>query len=203
MGCLSEFGTAVILAGGKSCRMGFDKQLLSVKEKTLFKALLPNLRARFSDILVITNTPELYENDGVRTAADIFPNMGPLGGIHAALTYGLSDRVFVIACDMPRIDLAYIDYQMAQIMNTDYDACVTMGGERFQSFHAFYCKTALPMIEKDLMQNKASMFYLLKKINTRIISEQEAKSVITVPQLFLNLNTKEDYNNYLLCEERA
>ena len=200
---MSEFGTAVILAGGKSCRMGFDKQLLCVKQKTLFKVLLPNLRARFSDILVITNTPELYENEGVRTASDIYCDMGPLGGIHAALSYGLSDKVFVIACDMPRIDLAYIDYQMSQLKNTDYDACVTVGGKRFQSFHAFYCKTALPMIEKDLSQNKASMFYLLKEINTRFISEQEAKAVITVPQLFLNLNTKEDYHNFLLCEERA
>ncbi|MGI5891883.1 MAG: molybdenum cofactor guanylyltransferase [Bacillota bacterium] len=201
---MREFGTAVILAGGQSSRMGFDKQLLGKGNQSLIKRIRLSLGARFDDIIIVTNTPELYEGNDVRVITDIVPGMGPLGGIHAALTHSSSESIFVIACDMPYIDLPYLDYMKSIIKGNRYDACVTedlSSKGRYQAFHSFYYRSALPVIEADLRAQKASMYYLLRKINTKVISFDQARPYITVRNLFLNLNTHDEYEKYLFLED--
>lgn len=200
---MKEFATAAILAGGKSTRMGFDKQFLSYRNHKLTQLLAPSLRARFEDVLVITNRPELYADQELRVAADLFPGMGPLGGIHTALSHARSEAVFVMACDMPFLDLPYLDYLISRCRGRGYDACVTAGRDdhRYQAFHSFYYRSALPVIEDDLRHQLASVNYLLKKVNTLVISREEAARYITKPNLFMNLNTREEYQRFLNNEE--
>ena len=198
---MRQFGTAVILAGGQSSRMGFDKQLLSKGSQSIIKRICISLQTRFDDIVVVSNTPELYECSGFRVVSDIMPGMGPLGGIHAGLTHASSEAVFVTACDMPFVDLPYIDYMMSIIKETDYDACVTENffdkEGRYQALHSFYCRSALPTIEEDLQAQKASLYYLLRKVNTLTIPPSLARRYITVSNLFLNLNTRSEYERFL------
>lgn len=200
---MKEFATAAILAGGKSTRMGFDKQNLNYRARTLMQSILPALHARFEDVLVITNMPQLYQQQQLRTASDIYPDMGPLGGIHAALSAAKSEAIFVMACDMPFVDLPYLDYLKSRCQGQGYDACVTAGlkNQRYQAFHSFYYRSALPVIESDLQKGLASVNYALKKLNTLVISRDEARQYITKPDLFLNLNTREEYRRFLIDEE--
>ena len=58
------FGTAAILAGGRSSRMGFDKQLLMEDERLILETVIETLRQEFSDILIVTAKPHLYEGMG-------------------------------------------------------------------------------------------------------------------------------------------
>lgn len=198
-----EFATAAILAGGASSRMGFDKQYLRGRDRKLIDILLPGLRARFKDVLIITNMPELYAGEDIRVADDIYPHMGPLGGIHSALAHAQSEAVFVMACDMPILDLPYLDYLTSRCRGKNYDACVTGGrnNDRYQAFHSYYYRSALPVIESDLSQGLASVNYLLKKINTLVIPWDEAGQYTTRPDLFRNLNTREEYQRFLDEEE--
>ncbi len=201
---MREFGTAVILAGGQSSRMGFDKQLLYKGSQSIMKRICISLQTRFDDIIIVSNTPELYQCNGLRVISDIMPGMGPLGGIHAGLSHASSEAVFVTACDMPFVDLPYIDYMKSVIKGADYDACVTENffdkAGRYEAFHSFYYRSALPTIEADLQAQKASVYYLLRKINTLAISSELAHRYITVTNPFLNLNTRSDYENFLLEE---
>ena len=65
-GELPLFGTTAILAGGKSSRMGFDKQLLMENDRRILEQVVEILKQEFSDILIVTARPELYEGMGVR-----------------------------------------------------------------------------------------------------------------------------------------
>jgi len=202
---MGEFGTAVILAGGRSSRMRFDKQLLYKGEQSLIKRICSSLRARFDDIVIVSNTPGLYAAEGVRVVSDLFPGLGPLAGIHAGLTHAESQWVFVTACDMPFVDLPYIDYMMSRIKGTEYEACVTDyysdKSARYQAFHAFYSLKSLPVMEGDLEAQKASIAYFLRKIDTLVIPPDLARRYITVSNPFLNLNTRSDYERFLFGEE--
>lgn len=191
---MSDFTSAALLAGGKSRRMGFDKQMFHIHDYKLFDNVLRTLTERFEDVMVVTQCPEMYRGMNVRSISDIIPGFGPLSGIHAAIREAKSEYVYVIACDMPRINLNYIDYMVHNIKSSP-DACVTKKGSWIEPFHAFYGKQALPVIEADLYAGKASVYYMLQKINTLYIPEADARRFTPDWSLFCNLNTIEDYTS--------
>ena len=82
---MKRFGTAVILAGGKSTRMGFDKQLLEINERRLIDNLRRKLIREFDEIIVVTNRSEYYLGFDDKITKDIIVGKGPLSGIHAGL----------------------------------------------------------------------------------------------------------------------
>jgi molybdopterin-guanine dinucleotide biosynthesis protein A len=163
---MEQFCSAAILAGGKSQRMGFDKQLFHIEKDQMFELFWFALSWRFEDILIVTEKTELYSDQKIRAVSDIIPDLGPLSGIHAALSQSKSEYVYVVACDMPMIDLKYIEYLKKRLELSPADACVTRIGNRVEPFHAFFSKRALPVIEEDLLAGKSSIHYLLDKINT-------------------------------------
>ncbi|MBR4018596.1 MAG: molybdenum cofactor guanylyltransferase, partial [Clostridia bacterium] len=144
------FATAAILAGGKSSRMGFDKQLLTDNNRRILETVSDTLRKEFSDILIVTSKPELYEGMDVRVCSDEFQNMGPLAGIHAALTNGRSKYVYLIACDMPVVSLPYIRHIKQRIYEVQPKVCVCRRNDRFEPFNGFYSRELLPDAEQRL-----------------------------------------------------
>jgi molybdopterin-guanine dinucleotide biosynthesis protein A len=176
---MDMFGTAAILAGGKSQRMGYDKQCI------LHERITAQLRRVFPDILVVTAHPELYR--GVRTAADEFSGCGPLAGIHAAVKHSKSEYVYITACDMPDFSEDYAAYLMARIRETLAPACATQLMEgKIQPFHAFYAKALLPALRRDLSAGLTSPGKLLALAGALFIPAEEA------PDIFCNLNTAEE-----------
>jgi len=191
---MNDFKSAALLAGGNSKRMGFDKQFFHIFKERLFENIIPTLKKRFEDVIVVTELPELYHDMNIRTVSDIIPDFGPLSGIHAAVTESKSKYVFILACDMPNINIDYIDYMIENIINNSADACVTIKGDWIEPFHAFYGKTGLPVIEADLLENKGTILYFLQKVNTLYIPESDARLFTPDWSLFFNINTPEEYN---------
>ncbi len=107
---MDKFGTAIILAGGKSSRMGFDKQFLIINEKRVMEIVISKLRAEFKEIIIVTNKPESYKNLADKVVSDIIKGKGPLSGLHAGLKHSSSKYSYFIACDMPNINIEYIRY---------------------------------------------------------------------------------------------
>ncbi len=197
-----KFTSAVILAGGQSTRMGFDKQLLQRGGLSIVEHQIKALAPCFSDIMVASPTPDLYAGHRVRVIQDIHTGIGPLGGIHAALSLARSEAVFVIACDMPYLEIPYVNYMMQRlkdksIIGAAYDACLTQRGRFLETMHAFYCRSALPRLEQELAQGNHSVQRFARNINSLIISEEQAKAILPGWQAFTNLNTPEDYRQFI------
>lgn len=194
---MKRFGTAVILAGGKSARMGFDKQLLVVNERRLIDGLRRKLSHEFDEIIVVTNRSEYYLGFSDKITKDIIVGKGPLSGIHAGLSEAASQLVYFVACDMPTINLEYIRYMEKEIEDLDIKACVTNFGEWIEPFNAFYSKEMIKDIEEHLLRNRKSVFSLLRKLPVHYIEEEKAREFCPNWEMFLNLNTKEDLNHFL------
>jgi len=191
------FATAAILAGGKSSRMGFDKQLLTDNNRRILETVSDTLRKEFSDILIVTAKPELYEGMDVRVCSDEFQNMGPLAGIHAALTNGRSKYVYLIACDMPVISLPYIRHIKQRIYEAQPKVCVCRRNDRFEPFNGFYSRELLPDAEQRLKDGSSSLYRSIRAADPLVVSEETARKFDRDFRMFTNINTRSEYDAYL------
>lgn len=194
---MEKFKTAVILAGGKSSRMEFDKQFIKINEKRLLEIMINKLRKEFDDIIIVTNKPEQYVGSSCKIVCDEIKQRGPLSGIHIGLKESSSKYVYFLACDMPNINIDYIRYMKEKIRDLDVDACITRVGNRLEHFNAFYSRNIIKDIEKLLLENCRAIVYLTDKVNTFYIKEQDARKYSPNWDMFLNINTKEDLNSYI------
>lgn len=194
---MNKFGTAIILAGGQSSRMGFDKQFLKIDERRLMDSLTHKLKEEFNEIIIVTNKPQQYIGLSHKITSDIIKGKGPLGGIHVGLKEASSKYVFVVACDMPNISMEYVKYMRNAIKDKDIDGCVTEFGDWIEPFSSFYSRDIVEEIEKHFHTNKRSINFLLEKLNIHYIEEKKAREFSPNWDMFLNLNTREDLNKYL------
>ena len=199
---MKEFSTAIILAGGKSRRMGFDKQQLEINKSKMVTKMIRQLQKLFEEVIVVTNTPTLYENDNCTILTDEVKGKGPLAGIHVALKQTKSRYNYVIACDMPVINEKFIQDMMETIRKESSNsnnpvACVTRFGEWIEPFNAFYSVDFIPYIEAQFERREKSVHSALPEDRTCYISEEKARSFSPNWDMFFNLNTKEDVEKYL------
>ena len=116
--------TSIILAGGKNLRLGRNKAFEVIRGKTIIDRVFERLEPISSQVVVVTSWKQFdIELDlDADVIADIYPEMGPLGGIYTGLTASTSDVNIVAACDMPFINTKLIEY-MVELL-ADYDAVV-------------------------------------------------------------------------------
>lgn len=188
--------TAVILAGGRSSRMGFDKQFLKINGMSILDKIVKILKQEFEEIIVVSNKSEYYTSRDYIVIEDEIINCGPLGGIHAGLKQSSSKYTYFIACDMPNINLEYIRYMKKIIQKSKSDSCVTKNkNERVEPLNAFYSKDIINIIESQISNNDMAIYKLFDIIKTVYIDFETAKKY-KYEDIFFNLNTPEDLKIY-------
>ena len=194
---LPMFGTAAILAGGKSSRMGFDKQLLIEDDRRILETVIETLKQAFSDILIVTARPELYEGMGVRLFQDEYRGKGPLAGVHAALCNARSRYVYLLACDMPVVSLPFIRHMKESIQDSGADICACKVNDRMEPFNTFYSRNLLPDVTHRLETGNSSLFRFIYSNHTFVIDQEAAARFDKELRMFTNINTRTEYEKYL------
>jgi len=193
---VNKFGSAMILAGGKSSRMGFDKQFLKLENKSNIESLIEKLSPIFDEFIIVTNKQDLYDKENLKIVSDEIKDKGPLSGIYIGLKTARSKYVYCIACDMPIVNLGYIKHMMEILDRESNLAIVTRALVGIEPFNAFYSKDLVDDIERHLMEEKRDVKSLLEKVKTSYISYRKALSFSPDWSMFLNLNTREDLEVY-------
>lgn len=186
--------TGLVLAGGKSSRMGSDKALLKLKNQTLLQHSVEKLKRIFKEILISVDFQGKYVIENIKEVTDSFSNCGPLSGIHAGLKEARYEWMFVTACDMPFWEGPFIDELMKH--REKHDVVVPILNNRPEPLFALYNKTCLPVIENYINKNiyKVTKFY--SDINVKYIdTEYLVDKGLINSDSFMNINTKEDYIN--------
>lgn len=186
--------TAIILAGGKSSRMGFDKQFIKINGIYITEYIIDLLRPIFKSIILVTNRPECYQMESIIIVEDYYKDFGPLGGMHIGLMRSESQYNYIIACDMPYINFEYIDYMKKLLEKDDYrkSAIITKFGDWIEPFNAFYSKALIPQIEENILQKKRKISSVLCTSQVLYIEEQTARAFSPDWAMFTNLNNVED-----------
>ena len=187
--------TAIILAGGKSSRMGEAKATLLFGGAPLIAHIVRKLEALFSQIVVVAAPGQAIPTQGVHLVRDEVPYQGPVGGICYGMRASEHPVCFVSSCDAPFLNLSLISYLLSQI--SDYDVVVPVWEDRLQPLHAVYRSSVLPALQEQLERNELRPIFLYDKVRTRKVSEEEIRRIDPDGLSFLNMNTPEDYETAL------
>ncbi len=184
---------AIILSGGKSSRMGTNKALLKINEKTNIERIRDTLKIYFDDIILVTNEPESYEFLGVKMAPDHYPGMGPLAGLHAGLSASVYDRNFIAACDMPFVSGELAAALIKQCRS--HDAVIpVINGRQHPLFSVFQKRTA-ELAAKSIEAGNLRMTHLLEQLNVLYLTEKELGKLVRtdMERIFFNMNRPDEY----------
>jgi len=177
----------VVLAGGQSSRMNFNKAFANIGGKSSLQIILDKFHKIFAETIIITNDPELYAGYTQRIETDLFPRRGPVAGIHAGLYYASYDTVFVMGCDMPFIDTSLIAYLVDQLGK--YQAAVPEIEGCLQPLAAVYSRSCLPVFEYHLQNDKLKLIRIIEEeLDIRVVKEEELAQFGQVKEIFLNVN---------------
>ena len=184
--------TGVLLAGGKSRRMGEDKRYLVVGEQTLLERSLGVLRSMFHEVLVVIAQDSVPLDIDARVVRDLVPDCGSLGGVYTGLTQATTPYIFAVACDMPFLNQAVI----TQFTNRRDTADIVMArlATRLHPMHALYGKGCLPAMEQMIVARQLKIQELVSHASLRVqyVTEADLLSIDPSWRSFHNVNTPED-----------
>lgn len=190
---MSKLGSAVILCGGKSSRMGFDKSKIEIGDKLLIDITAESLEEIFDEIILVADDVDKFPNSKYKVVQDTKKNCGSAEGIYTGLKYAKSEYVFVIACDMPVISISYIQYMMTIINNgINLDGVISKNGKWIEPMQSFYSKGMLPHFKQAIDQNKLKISRIIEKGNIHYIEEDTVRKYSKDLNIFINLNYTED-----------
>ena len=187
--------SAVILAGGKSTRMGYDKTKLMLDGKTLIDTIILRLMPVFTELLVCGLKGGTNVTQNVKYVNDIYPGVGPVGGIYTGLYYSSEDMNFITACDIPEINLKLIKYMEERMKH--YDAAIIEVNGYTEPLFGLYSRRILPILKSNIEKGIYKISDAFKYMNVKFISDAEILSIEPGFKGLYNINTPEDYIGYM------
>ncbi|MFZ1692426.1 MAG: molybdenum cofactor guanylyltransferase [Flavobacteriales bacterium] len=181
--------TGVVLAGGRSSRMGRDKALIEIDGRSLLDRALDKLDAHCAELLVI-GEPGKYGHVGPFVIADEWPGKGPLGGIATAMRYASNDKLLVIACDMPALNDRLFELLKAQLGNAT-DAVVLRHEGLIEPLAAAYQRSAQPAFRRCVELDVLKMSDALSQVRTSHVEVIPGRDAWP-EDLFRNINAQGD-----------
>ena len=182
--------TGVILAGGKSSRMGTDKALLKLDGRPFVAHVASTLQSVFTRVILVASDASAYGFLGLKTFGDDYQECGPLGGIHSALIHADGADIFVSACDTPFITRELVGY----IVNFHSSAAATIPSlnQQLHPLCGLYTQTCVPMIVERLESRRLRVLDFVESIQAAVIPISPNLPFYK-EDLFSNFNTLEDY----------
>jgi len=169
--------------------MGKNKAFIEIDGVPIIQRIYNLFKTIFSEILIVTNEVELFQDLEAKIHRDLFPHQGALGGLYTGIYYSSFPHAFCVACDMPFLKGPVIRYLIEKMEH--YDVVVPRAKDGLQPLHAIYSKNCLDPIRKIMehKQFKIIDFYPMVKVN--IVEENEFRSLDLARESFLNVNTPE------------
>ena len=186
-----KVGSAIVLAGGKSRRMGRPKAMLPFGGEPLIVQVIRRLGALFPDIVVVAAPEQELPELPATLVRDEVAYQGPVGGICYGLRACNSAAAFVTSCDVPFLSLALVSHLTSRL--TDHDVVVPDWEGRLQPLHAVYRRSVLPLLEQQLERGELRPVFLYDKVRTLKVEEDEIRTVDPDGSSFFNMNTPEQY----------
>jgi molybdopterin-guanine dinucleotide biosynthesis protein A len=181
----------VIQAGGRSTRMGGEpKALMELGGKRIIERIVDVLGAVLPDLLIVTNTPDLYAFLGLPMVPDVFPDHGSLGGIYSGLKAAKGDAAFTVACDMP-----FLKAEVARLVVSragEADVVIPRVGGQYETLHALYAKACLPHMEAALRAKRFKVIGFFPQVKVLEIPEAEVARLADPGVCFMNVNTPDE-----------
>jgi molybdopterin-guanine dinucleotide biosynthesis protein A len=172
-------------------RMGGEpKALLEVGGRRIVERVADVLGQVADDLLLVTNTPELFGWMGLPMVPDVFPDCGSLGGIYSGLKAAPGEAAFTVACDMPFLSPAVC--RLVTSRAADADVVVPRVGPHYEPLHACYARACLGPMERRLGAGQLKITGFWDEVRVLAIPGEDIARLADPAAVFLNVNTPED-----------
>ena len=142
--------TGVILAGGQSRRMGFNKAQAEMHGESMLIRMIDKLK-EITQTIVVSSGNVSYPNIPYPQIPDEFPQCGPLGGIYSVLKVSSTSLNLVVSCDIPLVSIPLLKYIVDSATKNDSLITVPVDHEgQLQMMCAVYRKETLPFLEQQI-----------------------------------------------------
>jgi len=183
----------IILAGGKSRRMGRDKLALVIGggTQTILESVVSRFEEEFDNVYISVADEAKYPEIKARRIVDIQPGAGPISGLHATLTELPDDGVFLAAADLPfacpRVAKRIIE------LSDGFDACIIkLPDGKIEPLFGFYRRSVLPLCADAINSGNNKMAGIIYNVNTRFITPADLGQLWN-GKLIMNINYPDDY----------
>ncbi|MFN2396535.1 MAG: molybdenum cofactor guanylyltransferase [Bacteroidales bacterium] len=180
--------TGIILAGGKSSRFGSNKALFEYRGKTLVEHSIEILTPLCKSLLLSTNQPEKFAFTGLQTIPDIYPDCGPVGGIHACLLQSNTEHNLVIGCDLPWLETSLFQFLLQK--SPGYQVVMPSHNGFRETMASYYHKSCTKTLEKALQEKRYKIFDAIASLKTCYPGIEN--EVFYSEKLFSNINYRGD-----------
>jgi molybdenum cofactor guanylyltransferase len=176
-----------ILTGGRSSRLGQDKALLRLADRSIAEHLAAVI-AKAACSATLVGAPQRYVHLGIPCIPDLQPGLGPLSGIEAALAHTQADHNLILACDLPGVDAELLARLFARAESEDVECvCVRDGTGVVHPLCAIYQRSCLAPVRAALASGKLRLMSLLETVSTDYVDTNESLA---------NINTLADWNSF-------
>jgi molybdopterin-guanine dinucleotide biosynthesis protein A len=183
----------IILAGGKSKRLGRNKINEVIGGITLLNRVVNVLSAFNGEIILVTaedsSLPDTFTYAKISKVQDLYPGKGMIGGIITGLSASKNFYNLVVAADMPFLNPVLIRYMNSNAKGNDLVAYKNQN--ELEPLHAIYTKNCLPILEEIMLKDRR-IFELLGQVKVRYLSPAEINQYDPKKISFFNVNTESD-----------
>jgi len=182
----------IILAGGLNSRMaGRNKARLPIEGQTILDRLVVLFRVFFDPILIVTNRPRDYLDEGVILVTDLVDIRSSLTGIYSGLFYSPRPHAFITGCDMPFLKQELLELILKNLEDR-WDVVVPVTKEGYQPLSAIYSRRCLEPMANQLAEGKLKVSHFFSKVRIKKVPETSLRQVDPELKSFFNINTPED-----------
>ncbi|HEX79082.1 MAG TPA: molybdenum cofactor guanylyltransferase [Dehalococcoidia bacterium] len=183
--------SSIILAGGKSSRMGKDKARLKLDGRLIILQDIVRKLSMISEEIIVATDGRRYKElgVGVKWADDVSPGGGSLIGLYSGLRLASSEYALVVACDMPFLNVELLRYMVS--LPRDYDVLVPRICGKIETMHAVYSKNCLLQIEKLLKTGHKKIIEFFSGVRVRYLTQEEIDRYDPEHNSFFNVNSPE------------
>nr|WP_315250921.1 molybdenum cofactor guanylyltransferase [uncultured Flavobacterium sp.] len=183
--------TAIVLAGGKSQRMGTDKGMLNLNGKTFIQHICDALQPIVgSNILIVSGNKE-YDALGFPRVEDIIENKGPVGGLYTALKESKTKVNLVLSIDVPMVSTELLNW-LIESHDETYMVTQTKSGEKTSPLIGVYDRSMRIVFGGQIAGNKLKLQQAIEDVKHQTIEVPEKWN-----HQVQNINTPEEYQNLI------
>ncbi len=192
--------SVAVLAGGASRRFGTDKAMIRLcpNGRTLLELVADLGRDIAEDVFVVGHSRYASVVPDLRIVPDERPGEGPLAGIKTALESTPASHVLVLACDMPCLSRALLQWMVDSISGRDVSMPRTQDG-RWHPMPAIYGRTALPGIRACIDSGQHAIISLLERVAVQEFPEAELLRFDPQLESLFSLNCPEQLEHASRC----
>ena len=188
--------TSIILAGGRSSRLGREKLAEVIAGKSLIERAISRLSALSQEILIVISQKQArsslpsYTYPEAKTVVDLYPETGSLIGIYTGLVHSSNFLNLVVACDMPFLNLELLRYMVK--MAPGFDVVIPRIGDEMEPLHAVYSRKCIGPMEDLIKQGNLKVTGFFDSVKVRYVGEEELDRFDPEHLSFFNINTEAD-----------